>query len=443
MDYSERSKRQREKNLAYIKSKLEGFHPNEIDCSDLINNYVGDKVKYKFICPDHGEFEEYFDRVIPGPRARKYPCPACSVIKKKLDSEMKKKRRQERRKVIEEKFKLKYGNFNKKKITLEEYMNRIKEIWGDRYDYTRLNYRGQDEQVLVTCKEHGDFSVNARSLMRGRGCPLCARIEAAKNTLRPLEEVDQMIKEKYGTTVRLHRTTYKGLSKPAKFTCPVHGVFEEKPSLVLLNGCTLCSKEERGMGFSEFVKKANRVHNRRYTYSMEGYRNTISPVKIRCSYHGWFYQNGQEHLRGAGCKKCKSSHGEKLVRSWLNGLGIVFQEEAMIYPTQKRFDFLIPSDPYLVIEWDGEQHFVKSDFMSDPTESDADKNEIVNNSGGKILRLSCFDSETDNYRKLIDFLLENNLKFYLFTSKQSFEEYNRRYSSNEALYTGDGIVEPI
>ena len=43
------------------------------------------------------------------------------------------------------------------------------------YSYNNLIYTGSNNEVIITCKEHGDFEQRASSHLQGRGCTKCFR----------------------------------------------------------------------------------------------------------------------------------------------------------------------------------------------------------------------------------------------------------------------------
>lgn len=47
-------------------------------------------------------------------------------------------------------------------VTTESFIAEAKEIYGDHYDYSKVNYINRDHRVFVTCLVHGDFQVSAR-----------------------------------------------------------------------------------------------------------------------------------------------------------------------------------------------------------------------------------------------------------------------------------------
>ena len=41
-----------------------------------------------------------------------------------------------------------------KKKTIEEFINESKEIWGDSYDYSQVEYKNSKTKVIFKCKKH-------------------------------------------------------------------------------------------------------------------------------------------------------------------------------------------------------------------------------------------------------------------------------------------------
>ena len=60
-----------------------------------------------------------------------------------------------------------------KGVTTELFIAKIKQIHGDRYDYSKTEYKGVHEHIKIICPDHGEFEQQAGSHLAGRGCPLC------------------------------------------------------------------------------------------------------------------------------------------------------------------------------------------------------------------------------------------------------------------------------
>lgn len=55
----------------------------------------------------------------------------------------------------------------------EDFINKAIKVHGDKYDYSKVNYINNKTDVLITCKEHGDFYQSPHNHLQGKGCPFC------------------------------------------------------------------------------------------------------------------------------------------------------------------------------------------------------------------------------------------------------------------------------
>lgn len=55
----------------------------------------------------------------------------------------------------------------------EEFIRRAKVIHSDKYDYNKSIFIDGKSKVIISCKIHGDFEQSASEHIRGRGCPMC------------------------------------------------------------------------------------------------------------------------------------------------------------------------------------------------------------------------------------------------------------------------------
>ena len=58
-------------------------------------------------------------------------------------------------------------------ITTEDFINKAREIHGDKYDYSKVVYKNSKTDVCVICPEHGEFLTNPTNHLSGHGCPNC------------------------------------------------------------------------------------------------------------------------------------------------------------------------------------------------------------------------------------------------------------------------------
>ena len=95
-------------------------------------------------------------------------------------------------------------------------------------------------------------------------------------------------------------------SIPVSIMCPKHGEFLQTPIHHLKGaGCPLCANNVKNTK-EQFIKKAKEIHGDKYDYSKVIYTGNKNKVTIICPKHGEFYQSPNMHLRGRGCKQCRS-----------------------------------------------------------------------------------------------------------------------------------------
>ena len=54
-----------------------------------------------------------------------------------------------------------------------EFINKSKEVHGDKYDYSKVVYENNLKEVLIICKKHGEFLQLPKTHKRGSGCNSC------------------------------------------------------------------------------------------------------------------------------------------------------------------------------------------------------------------------------------------------------------------------------
>lgn len=120
-------------------------------------------------------------------------------------------------------------------VTTESFIAEAKEIYGDRYDYSKVVYKNRDHRVVLTCPVHGDFQIYAREHLDGKGCPKCEKGE----------KFIAKLKEKFGDKFGLEQFVYNSSTSPITLICPEHGSFSRTPTQILNSswGCPECAKK--------------------------------------------------------------------------------------------------------------------------------------------------------------------------------------------------------
>jgi len=100
-------------------------------------------------------------------------------------------------------------------------------------------------------------------------------------------------------------TEYINSNTKVTIICKTHGKFMQTPYHHLQGGgCKQCYHESLKLTTTDFINKANIVHNFKFSYLKTDYKNSKSKVVITCPFHGDFEQGANTHLQGYGCSKC-------------------------------------------------------------------------------------------------------------------------------------------
>ena len=99
-----------------------------------------------------------------------------------------------------------------------------------------------------------------------------------------------------------------------------------------------------------FLNLANEIHNNKYEYILEEFKNTTSKIGIICKEHGLFFQKVGAHLyKGQGCKKCHnkktSIRCKKTLQTFINEANIIHNN----YYDYSKFEYLNAHDKSIII----------------------------------------------------------------------------------------------
>lgn len=207
---------------------------------------------------------------------------------------------------------------------------------GDRYDYSRIQYRGSSSKFEIICKRHGVFSIQPQHHWKGVGCNQCA-FEAMRISKAEFEE---RARKHFGD-----RNDYSLFSEVPPFgekvpiLCSAHKIVFHQEARNHIRGhlgCPKCKSLKlsgvhgtRGEHQSEisltavFVEKARKAHGERYDYSRFVYTTAAAKGTIVCCKHGEFRQSPSNHLRGNDCPVCaRESFGNGSFKQQCEELGI-------------------------------------------------------------------------------------------------------------------------
>lgn len=283
-------------------------HGNKYDYSNV--NYINSHSKITISCPIHGEFEQSPTRHLYGDG-----CPKCN------------------------------GGVS---ITQEEFIIKAKNVHGDKYDYSLVNYINSIKKIKIICNKHGVFEQKPNGHLNGQGCGKCAIENKCLTTEDFINKANNVHSNLYDYSL----VNYEHNNIKIKIICPIHGVFEQKPNSHLNGrGCSKCKLKSKG----EIV-----INN-------------------------WLIQNNIDFEIQKSFSDCRN-----------------------ILPL--RFDFYLPKQN-LLIEYDGEPHFKEVEYLGGKTgfelrkTNDNIKTEYAKNNNLNLLRIPYTE------RKNISQILKNNIKY--------------------------------
>lgn len=252
-----------------------------------------------------------------------------------------------------------------KKSKINKFIEKAKSIHGDKYNYEKVNYVNTRTKVSIICPEHGEFFQLPDNHLKGNDCPKCANTGGKLSNIIFIERANKVHNNKYV----YNKTIYIDSHSKIIITCPNHGDFLQKPySHLNGQGCKQCYMDRIGetlkLTTSQFINKANKIHNNKYDYSKVIYSEYYKKVKIKCRKHGYFYQKPSNHLAGKGCNLCRASKGELVIKNILDKNKIINLTEYKIPEVvcNYEYDFYLPEYRCL-IEFHGIQHYKYIPFL--------------------------------------------------------------------------------
>lgn len=255
-------------------AKARAIHGDRYNYSKV--NYVRSSQKVCIICPIHGEFWQR-----PNSHLMGKGCDRCADE----------------------------ANGRKKRLTTDAFISRAKEVHGNKYDYSQVEYVHSNQRVCIVCPVHGEFWQWPQTHLAGRGCDRCADTANGLKKRVPMETFLERANKVHGNKYDYSKVDYQGMDKKVLIICPEHGEFWQTPSHHLNrgDGCPVCRRVKAAKSNThsteEFIKKAREAHGDKYDYSKTVYIKGSLPVTIICPKHGEFQQVARDHLKSE-CPVC-------------------------------------------------------------------------------------------------------------------------------------------
>ena len=237
---------------------------------------------------------------------------------------------------------------NTARKTTQEFIAEAREKWGDKYDYSLVEYKNALSKIKIIYDDKVYEQVAISHLKY-------APENNKSDTQKFIEDSIKVHGNKYDYSL----VEYIGAKTKVKIVFK-NKIYEQVPTLHL-NGYEPENIHLAVRKTTEtFIREASLIHSNKFDYSKVNYTISQAKVIIICPIHGEFEQRPNSHLMGNGCPHCSESRGEKTIAKYLKDNKIPFVRQKKFTTCRNvfelPFDFWIPSKKIL-IEYDGEQHF--------------------------------------------------------------------------------------
>lgn len=244
--------------------------------------------------------------------------------------------------------------FGKKRKTTSQFKEEIYNIYGN--EYTVLGeYKNAKTKIEVRHEKCGTvYSVVPDSLLRGNGCMLCSGSKK-KTTESYKKELYDIVGSEYSLVGEYVKATQK--VKIRHNSCGHEWYAIPRTLTVYKSGCPVCNVRKVERDTQWMIDKIKEVTNGEYETESE-YTGIACRIKVKHLVCGHVYETNPNTIINSksGCPACNLSRGETEIRRYLDKNGIKFVKEYKIKKDKKRYDFKVGN---VLIEFDGEQHFIE------------------------------------------------------------------------------------
>lgn len=261
------------------------IHGDFFDYSEV--NYKNAYSSITVICPVHGPFQQR-----AGAHLRGQGCFKCAV--------------------------------DAKSLTTEKFIKKAREVHGNKYDYSKVNYKNNHAKVPIICPVHGPFQQYPINHLRGHGCKSCVGLERLTT-----KEFINRAQKVHGHKFDYSKTIYINAETNVIIICPVHGKFAQMAYNHLTGrGCLKCAlHEKKSKGEKELCQYIKSLYSGKI---LENTRKFIGgkeldiylpELKLAFEYNGeyWhqFHEEKEPGYHKNKRKACKEN-GIKLIEVWEN-----------------------------------------------------------------------------------------------------------------------------
>ena len=243
-----------------------------------------------------------------------------------------------------------YCSGQAKRVDKEYYLVQCKERG---YDLPIEKYINSKTPINHKCKQGHVYKQTPNAHLSGNGCPKCK----GNYKRTPRDYYDECKDKGYDIPIEY----FVDVKTPIKHKCSKGHVYKQRPSVHLQGqGCPKCRRASYNYYYNLWLKD-----NIDLPTKEQKINSSVDVVDFICSKGHKYMQQANQHTF-YGCPVCNESHGERLIRSYLDKNHIKYEPQKRFKGLKDKkllsYDFYLPKKNVL-IEYQGLQHYESTKYF--------------------------------------------------------------------------------
>lgn len=200
----------------------------------------------------------------------------------------------------------------------DDFIKEVKQIHGDKYDYSKVVYETCKDKIIIICKVHGEFEQTPSQHFKGAGCNKCAIYKNSEKRKFTKEQFIKKAIDVHDNKYDYSKVNYVNSQTKVCIGCPKHEKeFMQQPNSHLQGmGCYECGidkiKETQRFTTEYIIQKCKEVYGDNYDYTDTIYVNDMTKLKIKCPNGHIFEMKSYDHIYlKYGCNICSNHYVDR------------------------------------------------------------------------------------------------------------------------------------
>jgi hypothetical protein len=226
----------------------------------------------------------------------------------------------------------------------ETFIEKARLVHGDKYDYSKTEYKNCKSNVTIICKLHGEIEQKPNHHLGGNGCKKCGKEKTLNSQKSNKIEFVKKATQVHGEIYDYSLVEYAGCYTKIKIICKIHGQFEQTPTIHLnTKGCKKCSGIYKKT-LEDFKTLSKKKYPDKFCYEETIYKTCKDKVILKCIKHNHKFEiTPDSHLNSCletgsgGCSICFSENAKQM---FIKPKEDFINESKLKYPNQFNYEEL-------------------------------------------------------------------------------------------------------